>query len=61
VRSGGIIALDNVLYHGAVADPAANDPDTVAIRQVNETIAHDDRVRHVLLGIADGMTIARKR
>jgi predicted O-methyltransferase YrrM len=61
VRAGGVIALDNMLFHGGVVDLAVGDPDTVAIRRMNETIARDERVRHVLLGIADGMTIARKR
>ena len=61
VRSGGVIAIDNVFRRGDVADPAAGDPDTVATRQLNEMVAGEDRVRHVMLGIADGMTIARKR
>jgi caffeoyl-CoA O-methyltransferase len=61
VRPGGVIALDNVLRHGAVIDPAAHDPDVRGIREVNERVAAEPRVRHVLLAIADGMTIARKR
>jgi predicted O-methyltransferase YrrM len=61
VRSGGLIVLDNMLFHGTVVDPAVQTPETVAIRQANELIAADARVRHVLLGIADGMTVARKR
>ena len=61
LRPGGVIALDNVLWHGDVADPARQDADTQALRRVNETVATDPRVRHVLLAIADWMTIARKR
>ena len=61
VRSGGVIAVDNVLWSGRVADPSADDADTRTLRRVNETVAADPRVRHVLLAIADGMTIARKR
>ena len=61
VRSGGVIVLDNMLRGGAVADPGPGSPDTLAIRAVNERIAAEPRVRHLLLGIADGMTIARKR
>jgi predicted O-methyltransferase YrrM len=60
VRPGGVIAIDNVLWGGAVADPARVDADTVTIRRVNEAVATDPRVRHVLLAIADGMTIARR-
>jgi predicted O-methyltransferase YrrM len=61
VRPGGVIVLDNMLFHGTVVDPAVETPETIAIRATNERIAADDRVRHVLLGIADGMTVARKR
>ena len=61
VRPGGVVALDNVLWGGRVADPAADDESTRTLRRVNEMIAADPRVRHVLLAIADGMTIARKR
>jgi len=60
VRPGGVIALDNVLWGGQVADPGDDHASTRAIREVNERVAADPRVRHVLLAIADGMTIARK-
>jgi caffeoyl-CoA O-methyltransferase len=61
VRAGGVIAVDNVLWSGAVADPSADDEDTRTLRALNETIAADERVTPVLLAIADGMTIARRR
>jgi predicted O-methyltransferase YrrM len=61
VRSGGLVVLDNVLWGGAVADESATDPSTVTMRRVNEAIASDPRVRHLMLAIADGMTIARRR
>lgn len=61
VRPGGLIAIDNVLWGGAVADPAVDDLDTRTLRAVNERVATDLRVRHVILAIADGMTLARKR
>jgi caffeoyl-CoA O-methyltransferase len=61
VRPGGLITLDNVLWSGDVADPRVDDRDTQTLRQVNETIAGDPRVHHVMLAIADGMTIARKQ
>jgi predicted O-methyltransferase YrrM len=60
VRPGGAIVLDNVLRNGAVVDPARHDFDAPVMRAVNETIANDPRVNHVLLAIADGMTIAHK-
>ena len=61
VRPGGVIAIDNVLWGGAVADPSVDDAATRAIREVNELVASDTRVRHVMLAIADGMTIARRQ
>lgn len=61
VRSGGLIAVDNVLRGGDVADPGIADRDTDAIRRTNDTIHADERVTPVLLTIADGMTVARVR
>lgn len=61
VRPGGVIAIDNVLWGGSVADPSVDDRDTRAIREANELVASDARVRHVMLAIADGMTIARRQ
>ena len=61
VRSGGVIVVDNVLWGGSVADPSDQDADTNAIRAVNALIHGDDRVDAVLLPIADGMTVARRR
>jgi caffeoyl-CoA O-methyltransferase len=61
VRPGGVIAIDNVLWSGRVADPSVNDEDTTAIRALNEKVAADQRVDHVLLPIRDGVTLARVR
>jgi predicted O-methyltransferase YrrM len=61
VRQGGVIAVDNVLWSGDVADPSVTDRDTVALRRVNEIIDADERVTPVMLAIADGMTLARRR
>jgi len=61
LRPGGLVAVDNVLQSGRVADPAEQGPDTRAIRALNERIATDERVDHVLLAVADGMTLALKR
>ena len=61
VRTGGLIAIDNVLWGGDVANPAENDEDTTAIRALNERVRNDDRVTLALVPIGDGLTLARKR
>jgi O-methyltransferase len=61
VRSGGLVVLDNMLQRGEVADPGNKDPRTVAIRRLNAKIARDERVDRVLLPVADGMTLVRRR
>ena len=60
VRPGGLIALDNMLRGGRVADPAARDEDTVAIRALNERLHRDKRIALSLVPIGDGLTLARK-
>lgn len=59
VRAGGIIAIDNVLWGGKVIKSEVTDADTVALRQLNETIKDDNRVEPVMLAIADGLTLLR--
>jgi O-methyltransferase len=61
VRLGGLIALDNTLWEGKVADPAATDVDTEAIRAINAKLALDERVTLSLITVGDGLTLARKR
>lgn len=61
LRTGGVIALDNMLWSGAVADPAITDSDTVALRALNAKIHADERVDMALATIADGVMLARKR
>ena len=61
VRQGGVIAIDNVLWSGRVADPEVTDEDTQAIRALNDDIAADDRVDVAMLPLADGVTLARVR
>lgn len=61
LRPGGIIIIDNTLFFGRVADRAAQDPDTVAVRELNELLRLDDRVCISLLSIADGITLVRKK
>ncbi|KAL5719304.1 hypothetical protein ACHQM5_012102 [Ranunculus cassubicifolius] len=61
VRVGGVIVIDNVLWHGRVADPLVNDPKTVSIRKFNKSLMEDKRVSISMVPIGDGMTICRKR
>lgn len=61
LRPGGLVTIDNVLWDGAVADPAKDDEDTVAIRKLNEKLKSDSRISLSLVPIGDGLTLARKR
>ena len=61
LRPGGLIVLDNVLRGGQVLDGSADDPRTVATREVNERAIADERVDVAMLGVADGITLALKR
>lgn len=60
IRPGGLIAVDNVLWDGAVAEETVDDVDTEAIRALNNKIHADPRVELSLVPIADGLTLARK-
>jgi predicted O-methyltransferase YrrM len=60
LRPGGLLAVDNVLWHGDVADRTYDDADTEAIRAFNRKIHADSRVEISLVPIADGLTLARK-
>ncbi len=61
LRPGGLMAIDNVIWGGAVADPQKTDLETVALRQLNQALHHDDRIELSMLPIADGLTLALKR
>lgn len=61
VRRGGVIAIDNVLWSGKVADPSVNDADTAALRALNAKIRSDERVDLCLATVADGLTLAIRR
>jgi len=61
MRVGGVIALDNMLWYGAVADRRVRDPDTRALRALNTKISKDARVDACLLSVGDGVMVARKR
>lgn len=60
LRPGGVIAVDNVLWGGNVADSSINDEETLAIRALNQHIHQDQRVEFSLVPIGDGLTLARK-
>lgn len=61
VRRGGLIAVDNVLWDGRVADPANTEESTQAIRAFNARVRDDERVDLSLVPIGDGLTLARVR
>jgi predicted O-methyltransferase YrrM len=60
VRSGGMIAVDNVLWDGSVIDPAVHDDDTEAIRAFNRKLHADERIALSIATIGDGLTLACK-
>ena len=59
MRPGGVIVLDNTLLGGRVLDP--QDERGEVMDELNERIAADERVESVLLGLSDGVTLARRR
>jgi caffeoyl-CoA O-methyltransferase len=61
LRPGGVIAFDNVLWGGSVADPSRNTPETRALRRIARKLHKDTRVSISLLPIGDGLLLARKR
>ena len=61
VRPGGLIAIDNVLWSGAVADSKRQDADTKALRALNLKLHDDERIDLSMLPIGDGLTLARVR
>ena len=60
LRKGGMIAVDNTLWSGAVADPENTEPGTRAIRRFNTMVKQDDRVSMSLVTIGDGLTLILK-
>ncbi len=61
LRTGGLIVLDNVLRGGEVLSPGGGDEGTRVIAELNERVHADERVEIAMLGVADGITLARKR
>jgi len=61
LRQGGLIAIDNVLWHGQVVDDADTTDATQALRAINKKVHGDERVDIVMVPIGDGLTLALKR
>jgi len=61
LRSGGLLAIDNVLWGGSVVDPEDSRSSTRAIRSINDVISRDERVSISLVPIGDGLFLVRKR
>lgn len=61
LRPGGLIVVDNVLWHGRLTDPADTHPDTEAIREFNRSLHADTRIWLSVVPIGDGLTLALKR
>lgn len=61
LRPGGVVLADNVLWYGRVTDPTDNDVDTTAIRAFNRHVLADRRVDVVVLPLADGLSVIRRR
>jgi caffeoyl-CoA O-methyltransferase len=59
MRPGGVIAVDNVLRGGRVADP--RDETDKVVAAFNDQVTQDDRVEAIMLPLADGITLARRR
>lgn len=60
LRPGGLMAIDNTLWSGAVADPEKTDADTLALRALNLKVRDDPRVTSCLVAMGDGVLLARK-
>lgn len=61
VRPGGLIAIDNTLWSGKVADPGDHEPTTEAVRAFNRRLWGEGRVELSLVPIGDGLTLALKK
>jgi caffeoyl-CoA O-methyltransferase len=61
LRPGGVLAIDNTFWSGKVADPRETDPETAALRVLNERLHRDGRIDVTMLPVADGLTLIRKR
>lgn len=60
LRPGGVVAFDNALRGGRVADPAQRDEETVALRELGKAVAGHDDLVPLLLPVGDGLLVAKK-
>ncbi|MGH3869897.1 MAG: O-methyltransferase [Pseudonocardiaceae bacterium] len=58
LRAGGVIAFDNALWSGKVADPASRDPSSSALREVGAMVRNDDTLIPLMLPLGDGLLLA---
>lgn len=61
LRPGGLVAVDNIYWGGAVGDPEINDPETQAIRDCLRQAADDPALDHAVLPVGDGLLLVHKR
>jgi caffeoyl-CoA O-methyltransferase len=61
VRSGGLIMVDNTFSHGRVIDAGNDSPLVIAVRDLNDHAAADERVEVAMVPLGDGLTLARKK
>jgi caffeoyl-CoA O-methyltransferase len=61
LRPGGLVAVDNVLWSGRVAEPRNTEASTEIMRELNRKVRADERVDMSLLPLGDGLLLARKR
>jgi predicted O-methyltransferase YrrM len=61
LRSGGVVAYDNMLWHERVADPSVRDIETTTLRELGRTVRDDARLSSALLSVGDGLLVAVKR
>jgi predicted O-methyltransferase YrrM len=59
INKNGLIIIDNVLWHGEVADEENLDKYTVNIREFNKHVSNDKRVEQIIIPLGDGMTVCR--
>ena len=59
IKRGGLIVIDNVLWHGEVADEKNDDKFTINIREFNKFVSEDKRVEQIIIPLGDGMTVCR--
>ena len=59
IKKGGLIIIDNVLWHGEVVDENNNDKFTLIIRELNDYVSRDKRVEQIIIPLGDGMTVCR--